>query len=500
MMRRRNTLIALIVAELAGVLLLVVLYFLFRVPQAANGPAATPIAEASPTAQNGARPTGSAVAPALAALTSTVTVAPTVQATQAYTVVEGDTLWGIAVDYGLSLDEIIAANPGLNPDRVYPGDVINVPAPGSIDVSQVTRQPTAPAAEPATGVTVRVKADGDGLRLRKEPVVGDNVVTRLPALTELTPVGRTADNAWLQVTLSDGTSGWVMAQYVDVTGDLAQVSVTSGEQTQAQQTGGASGSSTANLQPRDEPYISGISSKSTAIFQAGQALGNRANAFALVGDSNTDNPAFFQPLDQGNYNLGEYAYLEDTVQFFKGSFGRSQSSPAAVGGFNTTKVLDPANSPSYCNKGETPLACEYRITKPSIALILMGTGDQHTWQGFEGRYRTIIEYTISQGIIPVLITKGDDLEHRDNTASSGYINDIIRRLSREYDVPLLDLRQAISGLPNLGFNSDGFHYNTPSDGESCYFDAEHLKYGYTMRNLTALQMLDALRRQVVGQG
>ena len=87
-----------------------------------------------------------------------------------------------------------------------------------------------------------------------------------------------------------------------------------------------------------------------------------------------------------------------------------------MGGFNTTKVLDPANSPSTCNKGETPLACEYRITKPGIALILMGTGDQHTWQGFEGRYRTIIEYTINQGIIPVLITKGDDLEHRDNSA------------------------------------------------------------------------------------
>jgi LysM repeat protein len=496
MMRRRNTLTVMIVAELAGVLLLVALYFLFRIPQTSTGLASTPIAAASPTPHNNASSTSSPLTSTLSALTNTVTVAPTVQATQAYTVVEGDTLWGIAVAYSLSLDEIVAANPGLNPDRVYPGDVINVPSPGTIDVSKITRQPTAPVEAAATGITALVKADSDGLRLRKEPVVGDNVVTRLPALTKLTPIGRNTDNSWLQVTLSDGTSGWVMAQYVDVTGDLAQVSVTSGNQTQAQQSSGSS--STANLQPRDEPYISGISSKSTAIFKAGQALGNRANVFALVGDSNTQNPAFLQALDQGNYSLGEYAYLEDTVQFFKGSYIRSQSSPAAVGGFNTTKVLDPANSPSTCSKGETPLACEYRITKPSIALILMGTGDQHTWQGFEGRYRTIIEYTINQGIIPVLITKGDDLEHRDNSASSGYINDIIRRLSREYDVPLLDLRQAINGLPNLGFNSDGFHYNTPSDGKSCYFDSAHLQYGYTVRNLTALQMLDALRRQVVG--
>ncbi|HEY3343093.1 MAG TPA: LysM peptidoglycan-binding domain-containing protein [Anaerolineae bacterium] len=498
-MRPRNTLIILIVAELAGVLLLVALYFLFRVPIVVTGPASTPIAAVSPTPHAIGGPTQSALAPTSAPPTTTLAVAPTLQATQAYTVVDGDTLWGIAVTYKLSLDEIVAANPGINPDRVYPGDVINVPAPGTIDISQVTRQPTAPPEAAAAGITLRVKAEGDGLRLRKSPVVGDNVVTRLPALTLLTPVGRTTDSSWLQVTLSDGTSGWVMAQYVDITGDLTQVSIT--DQAQAQQSSGSSGStgsSTANLQPRDEPYISGITSKSASIFKAGQALGNRAGAFALVGDSNTQNPAFLQALDQGNFNLGDYAYLQDTVQFFRGSFARSQSSPAAVGGFNTTKVLDPANSPGSCNKGETPLACEYRITKPSIALILMGTGDQHTWQGFEGRYRTIIEYTINQGIIPVLITKGDDLEHRDNSAPSGYINDIIRRLSREYDVPLLDLRQAIDGLPNHGFNSDGFHYNTPPDGKSCYFDTDHMQYGYTIRNLTALQILDALRRQVVG--
>jgi uncharacterized protein YgiM (DUF1202 family) len=423
-----------------------------------------------------------------------VAASPTVQATQQYTVAEGDTLWGIAVNFHLTLDEIVAANPGINPDRVYPGDVINVPAPGTIDITQITRQPTAPPVT-VTGLTARVTADGDGLRLRKDPSIGDNIVTRLPAQTLLTPVGRTADNYWLQVTLSDGTSGWVMAQYVDVTGDITQVAVTGNNQADTGTKSG--GSATANLVPRDEPYISGITSKSAAIFKNGQSKGNRTNVFALVGDSNTQNPAFLQPIDRGDFNLGDYAYLQDTITFFQGSFARSQSSPAAVGGFNTTKVLDPANAAGGCSRGETPLACEYRITKPSVALILLGTGDQHTWQGFEGRYRTIIEYTINQGIIPVLITKGDDLENRDNTAPYGYINDIIRRLSREYDVPLLDLRQAVYGLPNHGFNPDGFHYNTPGDGKSCYFDSTHMQFGYTIRNLTALQMLDAIRRQVL---
>src|SRR6185369_8197907 len=105
-----------------------------------------------------------------------------------------------------------------------------------------------------------------------------------------------------------------------------------------------------------------------------------------------------------------------------------------VGGYSTSKVLDPALAGAGCNGGETPLACEYRLNRPSVALILLGTGDQHTWQGFEARYRQIIEYTIAQGIVPVLITKADDLESLENTAPVGYINATIRQLAVEYDV------------------------------------------------------------------
>jgi hypothetical protein len=169
----------------------------------------------------------------------------------------------------------------------------------------------------------------------------------------------------------------------------------------------------------------------------------------------------------------------------------------AVVGFSTYKVLDPSLAGAGCNSGETPLACEYRQNRPSAALILLGTGDQHTWQGFEARYRQIVEYTIAQGIVPVLMTKADDLETLENTAPQGFINDTIRRLAKEYDVPLLDLRLAIEPLPNHGCKPDGFHYNSPPDGQSANFDADHMQYGFNVRNLTALEALDALRKYVL---
>ena len=45
-----------------------------------------------------------------------------------YIVKKGDTLWGIAKQYGVSLTALIAANPQIkNPNLIYPGDRVNMP-------------------------------------------------------------------------------------------------------------------------------------------------------------------------------------------------------------------------------------------------------------------------------------------------------------------------------------------------------------------------------------
>ena len=46
----------------------------------------------------------------------------------AYTVVSGDTLWGVAKRYGVTLEKLLQANPGIkNPNLIHPGDKVVIP-------------------------------------------------------------------------------------------------------------------------------------------------------------------------------------------------------------------------------------------------------------------------------------------------------------------------------------------------------------------------------------
>jgi len=417
---------------------------------------------------------------------------PTVRVTQ-YVVQPNDTLWDIAIRFGFgTLDGLIAANPGINPDFLSIGQVLNIP--GADFIPPPRPQPTAPPALPqppaasSSYVIGRVLPDAGGLRLRSGPSYESRILTRLGPNTELKIFGPVAGQSWLKVTTPNGTEGYVDARYVSIGGGIALPTLPAAAAAQA------TTPAPITVGPLEYPYLSDISPRVSQIFQAGQGRGNRPNAFAVVGDSNSQHPAFLRPFDQGNYNLGEYAYLQATVDFFRGSF--AHDSVAAAGGFNTAKVLDPAQAPPSCN-GQSPLECEYNRVRPSIALILLGTGDQHSWRDFEANYRRIVEITINAGVIPVLITKADDLEALDSDGPFGHINSKIAQVAREYQVPLLNLRQVVVRLPGRGMMWDGFHYNYPEDDRSAWFTPDYLQYGYNQRNLTALQVLDVLRRRVI---
>ena len=64
---------------------------------------------------------------AAALLTAALTVSASASSLS-HTVVKGDTMWKLAVQYQVGTSEIISANPQIaNPDLIYPGQILNIP-------------------------------------------------------------------------------------------------------------------------------------------------------------------------------------------------------------------------------------------------------------------------------------------------------------------------------------------------------------------------------------
>ncbi len=240
------------------------------------------------------------------------------------------------------------------------------------------------------------------------------------------------------------------------------------------------------------PIVPAISDTAHAIYQHGLEMGNNPQAFSKVGDCQTSTDFFLVDFDRpGQYSLGDkYAGLQTTIDYYQGSFSRQ--SLAVKDGFNVAAVVSPLRAdPKQCNAGETPLACEYRLNRPTVALISMETNFKQRTAEEYGKYmRQIVEYTISQGIVPILGTKADDKEGNNS------INAEIAMIANEYDIPVWNFWAAAHTLPNQGFDTglnDGFHLSFSRN----FFDKpKNMLSAWPWRNLTALQVLDAMRNEL----
>jgi len=102
--------------------------------------------------------------------------------------------------------------------------------------------------------------------------------------------------------------------------------------------------------------------------------------------------------------------------------------------------------------------------------------------------RSILEILISKNILPILSTKGDNLEgdHR--------INRTIACLAQEYQLPLWNFWSAIQPLSNHGLQSDLEHLTY--SGTNDFGDPAAMESAWTVRNLTALQTLEQVWKGV----
>jgi hypothetical protein len=231
-----------------------------------------------------------------------------------------------------------------------------------------------------------------------------------------------------------------------------------------------------------------LSSEMLAIYQNGQALQRNAHVVSVVGDCESSSDWFLKDFskDERFYNLGPYASLQETIDYFKDSLG--YRSYAALRGATASTVLSPIWADTkVCQSNETPLACEYRVHNPSFVFVALGTNDIHKVEQFEPNMRLIIEYTLQQGIVPILVTKADNLEGDEQ------INNTIARLAVEYHLPVWNFWAAVQPLPGHGLQGDGAHLTFTSN---FFDDPDKLKGAWAIRNLTALQVLEAMRTAV----
>lgn len=234
-----------------------------------------------------------------------------------------------------------------------------------------------------------------------------------------------------------------------------------------------------------------------AIHREGLRREANPNVFAKVGDCMTASENFLIPFATPGYELDNFAELQPIIDRFSkviirdGLNSFANPSLAAASGFNAASVLEALwSDPKLCGAEETPLACEYRITKPSIALILFGTNDLKslTPSQFDYFLRSVLVQTINAGIVPIMSTFPNQpglLEQ------SIFFNQIAVKAALDYNLPLINLWLAFDPLPYQGIDpNEPTHMTKPPSGKVASFAEADLQGGHNVHNLVTLQALD----------
>nr|MBN1228117.1 SH3 domain-containing protein [Anaerolineae bacterium] len=389
------------------------------------------------------------------------------------------------------------------------GDLYSLPVTGAAGDAPASPSAESPPADPPATITVATRVN---LRIRSGPGTTYGQIGLLSPSDTAEVFGRYVGSTgtWLYIKVDD-LLGWAAGWYIQLQGGLVgEIPLTSpGAPTgsvapnPAESTGGPV---QVDLS-RYTATLSNIGPHLIEVYRYGQTLGNNSHAFAKVGDCETTIVLYLHSFDHGpaHYGLGEYGYLQEVIDQFSGSFDRTGQ--AMLDGLDTVQLMDPLwANPNICNPGEHMLACEYRLHKPSIALIMMrsfevvnvGIGSP-----YYAALRAAVQYSLDHGVIPVLGT----IAYWPNPYSPYEpMNEAIRAVANEFNVPLWDFFQTTETLPNRGMGSadiqfewDYTHLSRPPDADynSARLVGDNLNYAMVRRNLESLEVLHAILHHVI---
>jgi hypothetical protein len=239
------------------------------------------------------------------------------------------------------------------------------------------------------------------------------------------------------------------------------------------------------------PILPSINPKMCNHYGAGTIWGDRLAArVTKIGDSNSVSQAYLTPIARQAYDLGPYDILREAVDFFGPSLG--EPSVAAQVGFNSAAAFDPfwVNNRA-CQANETPLNCELRLSRASVALVMFGINDTLALSrnDYEKQMRAVIETILQARTLPVLIAFSSTPSFPQRRQVI-HFNLITARLAREYDVPFINFWAAAQGLSNNGLSSDGIHL---ASNLRFVLGGPETRLGMTLHNLLVLSTLADLR-------
>jgi hypothetical protein len=230
------------------------------------------------------------------------------------------------------------------------------------------------------------------------------------------------------------------------------------------------------------PVLPVVTQRARQIYQLGQALGNNPHAFSVFGDCQSEPDVFLGSLETDSNLVARLpADLQETVGWFTGSFNRP--SPTVKGGTTSGALLWNAwhQNKYTCMMNESPLQCELRIHKPAFVIIRVGT---HYESRNEDYMRKVLDQLIAAGVLPILATKAD------NDELDGHVNAGYAGLAAEYDLPFWNFWAAVSALPK-----HGLYTRADRRGQGDIYLTDE---AVAIQRLSALQMLDLVRRAVMG--
>lgn len=338
---------------------------------------------------------------------------------------------------------------------------------------------------PAQAQGVKFLATWQNAWFRAAPSVTAAKVAPLVQGTTFQVVGRTADAQWLALA-APNFKAWLPLGFGEVTGNMANVPVIAysppafGKNT-----------NTAAL-----PEWIRLGPRAKALFAQAVKAGRDARMFSIAGDSNSTWQRDMGRVASGVFDYDKYGFLRTIVARFDPAIARV--SKAVGGGYRAADMFLPEMAaPKGCNAGEGMFACELRESRAAIVFIQLGTGDKFVWSEFEANTRRMIDHALANSVLPVLVTKADDIESIQGGASFGHINDTLRRLAAEYQLPLIDFYAATRTLPTVpnpelpkrpltqfGLQDEwGYYFHLTDEGR-------------TLRVFSSLMMLDAITRGI----